>query len=54
MNWSTDYRPRNEQPAPLPPLEQAIQNLRRQLQSGGFIMLTREQAEAVIAKAEQQ
>lgn len=54
MNWSTDSTYRNEKPAPLPPLQQAVENLRRQLQSGGFIMLTREQAEAVIAKVSQQ
>ena len=53
MNWSTEYKARDEQPAPPPVLDQAVANLKKQIQIGGFIMLTKEQAAAVIAKLEQ-
>lgn len=54
MNWSTDYRPRDPQQAPAPVLDQAVSFLKKQIQIGGFIMLTKEQAAAIVAKLEQQ
>lgn len=54
MNWSTTSpRPVEQAPAPVS-LEAALSNLKRQVQSGGFIMLTKDQALAVIAKLEPQ
>lgn len=54
MNWSTEYKARNQQPAPQPGLIHAVEFLKKQLQIGGLILLSKEQAAAVVAKLEQQ
>lgn len=52
QSWSvTTPRPVEKAPEPHT-LDTALQNLKKQIQVGGFIMLTKDQAMAVIAKLE--
>lgn len=52
MNWSTQYSPR---PAPQPqrtPVQTVRESLQKQLNHGGFILLSSEQAKLVIEQLE--